>query len=138
MAQWNLVCNYSGSQLHRIQTICRGTAMLCPIVYCFHSRTAIVGSKSEAVEIKQKIATFLRDSLKLELSEEKTLVTHARDEAAKFLGYEIHILHADDKHDHRGHLKLRKNFSISICTTKRSAECGIYFRRTWWYRTAAN
>ena len=62
----------------------------------------VVGSKSEAVEIKQKIATFLRDKLKLELSEEKTLVTHARNENAKFLGYEIHILHADDKHDHRG------------------------------------
>ena len=62
----------------------------------------VVGSKSEALDIKQKIATFLRDELKLELSEEKTLVTHARDEVAKFLGYEIHILHADDKHDHRG------------------------------------
>ncbi|WP_157816520.1 hypothetical protein [Nostoc flagelliforme] len=32
---------YSGSQLHRIQMICRGTALLCPIVYCFHSRSAI-------------------------------------------------------------------------------------------------
>lgn len=40
----------------------------------------VVGSKSEALDIKQKIATFLRDELKLELSEEKTLVTHARDE----------------------------------------------------------
>lgn len=62
----------------------------------------LVGTKAEAVEIKQKLAAFLRSEIKLELSEEKTLVTHARDEKARFLGYEIYILHADDKHDHRG------------------------------------
>jgi hypothetical protein len=53
----------------------------------------LVGTKAEAVEIKQKLAAFLRSHLKLELSDEKTLVTHARDEVARFLGYEIHILH---------------------------------------------
>lgn len=62
----------------------------------------LVGTKSEAVEIKGKIATFVREKLQLELNEEKTLITHARKQKASFLGYEIHILHADDKHDHRG------------------------------------
>jgi group II intron reverse transcriptase/maturase len=81
----------------------------------------IVGSKTSAVEIKQKIATFLRDELKLELSQEKTLVTHARDEAAKFLGYEIHILHAryayahgDDKQDHRGQRCINGSVGLSV------------------------
>ncbi|AFY34676.1 hypothetical protein [Calothrix sp. PCC 7507] len=32
---------YNGSQLHRIQSIRRGTALLCPIVYCIQARTAI-------------------------------------------------------------------------------------------------
>ena len=40
---------------------------------------------------------FLRDDLKLELSEEKTLITHARTGAARFLGYEITVQHADHK-----------------------------------------
>src|SRR5438034_2688335 len=40
-------------------------------------------------EIKHRLRAFLRDELKLELSEEKTLITHARDSAANFLGYEI-------------------------------------------------
>ena len=55
----------------------------------------IIGPKSEAEEIKQQLRTFLREKLKLELSEEKTLITHARSEAALFLSYEIVALHRD-------------------------------------------
>jgi AI2M/AI1M-like, HNH endonuclease/Type II intron maturase len=40
---------------------------------------------------------FLREELQLDLSETKTLITHARSEAAKFLGYEITILQKDTK-----------------------------------------
>jgi group II intron reverse transcriptase/maturase len=36
------------------------------------------GPKAEAEEIKQRLADFLRDELKLELSQSKTLITHAR------------------------------------------------------------
>ena len=56
-----------------------------------------VGPKAEAEEIKQQIKTFLLDELHLELSEAKTLITHARSEAAHFLGYEITTLHKDTK-----------------------------------------
>jgi hypothetical protein len=55
------------------------------------------GPKHEAEEIKAKIAAFLRDELKLELSESKTLITHATSQAARFLGYEIRAQHADAK-----------------------------------------
>jgi group II intron reverse transcriptase/maturase len=55
------------------------------------------GPKHEAEEIKSKIRTFLRDDLKLELSESKTLITHAASQAAHFLGYEIRVQHADTK-----------------------------------------
>ena len=50
-----------------------------------------VGTKAEAEEIKQQLRQFLRDDLKLELSEEKTLITHAKSEAARFLGYEVTV-----------------------------------------------
>lgn len=49
----------------------------------------VIGPKSEAEEIKQKIGDFLKKELKLNLSEEKTLITNATQETAKFLGYEI-------------------------------------------------
>ena len=51
------------------------------------------GPKHEAEEIKQRLVTFLRDDLKLELSADKTLITHARTRAARFLGYEITVQH---------------------------------------------
>jgi group II intron reverse transcriptase/maturase len=60
------------------------------------------GPKAEAEEIKQQLRDFLRETLKLELSEEKTLITHARTGAAKFLGHKIVSQHADDKLDRRG------------------------------------
>lgn len=56
-----------------------------------------IGPHSEAEEIKQAIGSFLREELKLELSEAKTLITHARTKAAKFLGYEITIIQQDSK-----------------------------------------
>jgi hypothetical protein len=46
----------------------------------------VAGPKAEAEEIKAKLQSFLRDRLNLELSAEKTLITHAGDKAARFLG----------------------------------------------------
>lgn len=48
------------------------------------------GPKEEAREIKEHLRRFLRDTLKLELSGEKTLITHAATERARFLGYELY------------------------------------------------
>jgi group II intron reverse transcriptase/maturase len=50
-----------------------------------------VGPKAEAEDIKARLAAFLRDDLKLELSEDKTLITHGRTSVARFLGYEITV-----------------------------------------------
>src|SRR5436305_561957 len=58
---------------------------------------AFVGPKEEAEAIKQQLRTFLLEELKLNLSEEKTLITHTRDSAAKFLGYEITTIQSDTK-----------------------------------------
>ena len=55
------------------------------------------GPKAEAEQIKARLAAFLRDELRLELSEDKTLITHARTRAAKFLGYEISVGHSNTK-----------------------------------------
>jgi hypothetical protein len=53
------------------------------------------GPKAEAEEIKGRLAQFLQEDLKLELSERKTLITHARTSAARFLGYQITTQHAN-------------------------------------------
>jgi group II intron reverse transcriptase/maturase len=66
--------------------------------YCRYADDTLLGfagPKSEAEEIKQRLAVFLRDELKLELSPNKTLITHARSQRARFLGYEINVAATD-------------------------------------------
>ncbi len=68
--------------------------------YCRYADDHLLGftgPKAEAEDIKQRLAQFLRDELKLELSPDKTLITHARTGAARFLGYEITVQHNDSK-----------------------------------------
>jgi len=55
------------------------------------------GPRAEAENIKQRLTRFLRDELKLELSQEKTLLTHARSQAARFLGYDVSAYHGHTK-----------------------------------------
>jgi len=49
----------------------------------------LAGPKDDAEKIKEQLTTFLHETLKLDLSPEKTLVTHALTEKASFLGYDI-------------------------------------------------
>jgi group II intron reverse transcriptase/maturase len=65
--------------------------------YCDDFLLGFAGPKHEAEEIKSKIQAFLREQLRLELSQSKTLITHATSQAARFLGYEIRAQHADTK-----------------------------------------
>ena len=55
-----------------------------------------IGPKAEAEEIKAKLATFLKEKLHLELSPEKTVITHAVSQPARFLGYDIVVQQAND------------------------------------------
>src|SRR5256886_239641 len=65
------------------------------------------GPKAEAEEIKQRLARFLRDELKLELSADKTLITHARTQKARFLGYDIIAQHSATRPAVNGVIGLR-------------------------------
>lgn len=73
-----------------------------------------VGPRHEADEIKRQIGAFLREQLNLELSDAKTLITHARTQAARFLGYEIVVLHNDQKHDRRGHRSINGQVGLKV------------------------
>jgi group II intron reverse transcriptase/maturase len=51
----------------------------------------VTGPHELAEDIKQKVRNFLSTELKLTLSEEKTVITNARTQEAKFLGYKIRL-----------------------------------------------
>lgn len=86
------------------------------------------GPREEAEEIKQSLEEYMRDELKLELSQEKTLITHARSKAARFLGYEISVLHADHKHDQRGQRSINGNIGLKVPTDVVSAKRAPYMQ----------
>lgn len=80
---------------------------------------SVIGSKSECETIKADITQFMREQLKLELSDEKTLITHAQDKA-KFLGYEIFIRKSDAvKRNKDGVLK--RDFNGAVVLSLNSA-----------------
>jgi group II intron reverse transcriptase/maturase len=94
---------------------------------------AFIGPKEEAEEIKHQLRTFLLEELKLNLSEEKTLVTHARSQAATFLGYEITTLQSNSKQyrDKNGRRNRRINGNIGFRVPQAVVQekCKRYMRR---------
>jgi group II intron reverse transcriptase/maturase len=86
------------------------------------------GPKNEAEEIKRRLAQFLRDDLKLELSETKTLITHARTSAARFLGYEITTQHANQIITN-GRRKANGSIRLRVPGDVIKAKCARYMSR---------
>lgn len=68
---------------------------------------ALIGTKAEAEAIKQRVKAWLSENLKLELSDEKTLITHATKDRAKFLGYEVGAMESESKPGINGTIELR-------------------------------
>ena len=68
-------------------------------------------------------AQFLRDDLKLELNPDKTLITHARTQAAHYLGYEITVQHSATRPAVNGSIALRVPKAVI------KAKCAPYLKR---------
>jgi group II intron reverse transcriptase/maturase len=73
-----------------------------------------IGPKEEAEEIKQQLRTFLQEELKLNLSEEKTLITHAKTETARFLNYEVHTIQKNAHRDQRDRRSLNGTIGLRV------------------------
>jgi group II intron reverse transcriptase/maturase len=83
------------------------------------------GPKSEAEEIKTRIAEFLRETLGLELNRQKTLITHARSQRARFLGYDITVQHDNTKLT-RGRRSANGNIALKVPPDVIKAQCARY------------
>jgi group II intron reverse transcriptase/maturase len=86
------------------------------------------GPKTEAEEIKRRLGQFLQEDLILELSKEKTLITHARTSAARFLGYEITVQH-DDRKITAGRRSVNGGIRLSVPREVITAKCDRYMQR---------
>lgn len=78
---------------------------------------SVIGSKEDCRQIKDDIKNYLYNVLKLELSDEKTLITNAQ-KSAKFLGYDIFVRNSNDTHrDKNGHLVRSYDHKIVLYVT---------------------
>jgi len=55
----------------------------------------VKGSREDCLWIKSKLTEFIGQTLKMELSEDKTLITHS-NEYARFLGYDVRVRRSDE------------------------------------------
>jgi len=84
------------------------------ITYCRYADDfliGVIGNKADAERIKSDIKEFLSEHLNLELSLEKTLITHATDKA-RFLGYDITTTKPSSEFVKRNGTKYRRTAGI--------------------------
>lgn len=87
------------------------------------------GSKADAEEIKAEIGRFLKEKLNLIMSEEKTLITNAGSQAAKFLGYEIKAQRVNDYIDQKGRRGANGAIALLVPAKVIEEKCKKYMKR---------
>jgi type II intron maturase/AI2M/AI1M-like HNH endonuclease len=85
----------------------------------------LTGPKAEAEQIKARIAMFLRETLGLELNTATTLITRARSQPARFLGYHIIVQHCDTQRT-GGRRTANGNIALQVPPDVIKAQCAPY------------
>jgi len=88
----------------------------------------LCGTRAEAEDIKRRIGEFLRETLKLELSETKTLVTHAVTGRARFLGYEVSSGRDDERRNAQGERSINWQPTLYVPRDRIEAKRQTYLR----------
>jgi len=96
--------------------------------YADDTLLGFAGPRSEAEEIKQQLGQFLRETLKLEMSEEKTLITQASAQAARFLNYHIVNQQNDGKHAKKRR-SVNGRIGLLVPPDVVESKCATYLRK---------
>jgi group II intron reverse transcriptase/maturase len=87
-------------------------------------------SKAEAENIKAQLAEFLGSKLKLTLSEEKTLITNATTDPARFLNYNLKAQRANDYIDPTGRRGANGVIGLFVPADVVEAKCRAYMKKS--------
>ncbi len=74
----------------------------------------VKGDKADCERIKRQLSDFISQTLKMELSEQKTLITHS-NQYARFLGYDIRVRRDQKLKPHGNHVSRTLNGSVELC-----------------------
>ena len=88
----------------------------------------LCGTRAEAEAIKRQLGEFLGQTLRLQLSEAKTLVTHAVTERARFLGYEVSIGLDDQRRNTQGERSINWQPTLLVPRDRIETKRQIYLR----------
>lgn len=88
--QWKAEKAALKKQLVKVPVYQDSSKRICYVRYADDFLIGVVSSKEDCVVIKAELKEYLADSLKLELSDEKTKITHS-SESARFLGYDVSV-----------------------------------------------
>lgn len=89
----------------------------------------IKGSREDAESVKRQLKQFLSEKLKMELSDEKTKITHS-SEAAQFLGYDVKVRRNNrTKRTSRGIVQRTLNNTVALLIPFDKIERFMYERR---------
>lgn len=86
------------------------------------------GPKVEAEEIRRRLAEFLQQTLKLELCQEKTLITHATTQTAHFLGYAILTQQVNDKLSEDDGRRVNGRMALKVPAGTVDRYCAAYLK----------
>src|SRR6516164_5782744 len=98
------------------------------LFYCRYADDVLlgfIGPKAEAGQVKAGLAAFLRETLALELNASKTLITHARTRAARFLGYQITVQYSSTRLT-KGRRTVNGKVALQVPKDVITAKCAPY------------
>jgi len=78
------------SELRKVPCTSKTDKVMKYIRYADDFIIGVKGDKSDCEHIKRQFSQFISEYLKMELSEEKTLITHS-NQYARFLGYDVRV-----------------------------------------------
>lgn len=80
-----------GAQLRKTPSKSQTDKKIVYVRYADDFLLGVNGSKEDCQHIKDELSVFICGTLKMELSEEKTLITHS-NQYARFLGYDVRVM----------------------------------------------
>jgi len=103
VARQALIAEYQELRKELLKTPCKSQTdkVLKYVRYADDFLIAVKGTRDDCVEIKRRLADFIGQTLKMELSEEKTLITHSNT-PARFLGYDVRVRRDNQTIKHGG------------------------------------
>jgi len=101
------------TELHKIPYSSKTDKVMKYIRYADDFIIGVKGDKVDCEHIKQQFSDFISHALKMELSDEKTLITHS-NQYARFLGYDIRVRREQKLKPRGDHVSRTLNYSVEL------------------------